>query len=159
MGKTAVRGDEDNNDPGATADQLYSLGYASTQTSPLGTAGLLELLNGARLFNQAKNITGLLLHREDSFMQVIEGRKEDVLALYERIRKDPRHHRVETLFEDEIDTREFSDWQMGFIELDGIDVSLLPGFSNFLVEEDTPRTLLERLSRTKRLLLLFRNLS
>ena len=92
-------------------------------------------------------------------MQVIEGRRSDVMELYERIRKDPRHTRVETLFEDEIEEREFSDWQMGFIELDGVDVSMLPGFSNFLIESDTPRTLLERLSRTKRLLLLFRNLS
>ncbi len=159
MGRSAVLGEDDAGTPESEADQLYTLGYASTETNRLGTADLLELLNGAREFNQKHNITGILLHREDSFMQVIEGRKEDVLALYERIRKDPRHHRVETLFEDQIEEREFSDWQMGFIELDGVDMSLLPGFSSFLVEEDTPRTLLERLSRTKRLLLLFRNLS
>ena len=34
---------------------------------------------------------------------------------------------------------EFPDWRMGFVELDGIDVSLLPGFSNFLVDEVEPR--------------------
>ena len=158
MGNAAVPGDDRDDNPDSDDGRLYTLGYASTQTAPLGTAGLLELLNEARDFNQSHNLTGLLLHREDSFMQVIEGRKEDVLELYDRIKKDPRHTRVETLFEDEISEREFSDWQMGFIELDGVDVSILPGFSNFLVETDTPRTLLERLSRTKRLLLLFRNL-
>lgn len=159
MGKSAVPGAASADDPDATADALYTLGYASTQTAPLGTAGLIELLNEARSFNLAHDITGLLLHRDDSFLQVIEGRKSDVMALYERIRKDPRHQRVETLFEDYIDEREFSEWQMGFIELGGIDVSLLPGFSSFLAENEEPRSLLERLSRTKRLLLLFRNLS
>ena len=158
MGNAAVPGKNRHETPDPHDDELYTLGYASTQTAPLGTAGLLELLNEAREFNQSKGLTGLLLHREDSFMQVIEGRRSDVLELYERIKKDSRHTRVETLFEDDITEREFSDWQMGFIELDGIDVSMLPGFSNFLVEADTPRTLLERLSRTKRLLLLFRNL-
>ncbi|MDJ0877939.1 MAG: BLUF domain-containing protein [Halieaceae bacterium] len=159
MGRSAVPGAQGADTPEATADRLYTLGYASTQTAPLGTAGLIGLLNEAREFNQKHDITGLLLHRDDSFLQVIEGRKQDVLSLYEQIKQDPRHERVETLFEDYIEDREFSEWQMGFIELGGVDVSLLPGFSNFLVENEEPRSLLERLSRTKRLLLLFRNLS
>ena len=48
------------------------------------------------------------------------------------------------------------DWQMAFLELDGVDMSLLPGFSNFLTQTDTPRSMLERLSRGQRLMLLFR---
>ncbi len=159
MGRSAVPGAAGADTPEATAERLYSLGYASTQTAPMGAAGLITLLNEAREFNQSHDISGLLLHRGDSFLQVIEGRKGDVLELYQRIQADPRHDRVETLFEDYIEEREFSDWQMGFIELGGIDVSLLPGFSNFLIENEAPRSLLERLSRTKRLLLLFRNLS
>lgn len=159
MGKEAVPGAGSADDPDATDDRLYTLGYASTQTRDLGTAGLISLLNDARAFNLSHDITGLLLHREDSFLQVIEGSRRDVLELYERIKQDPRHQRVETLFEDFIEEREFSDWQMGFIELGGVDVSLLPGFSTFLAENEEPRSLLERLSRTKRLMLLFRNLS
>ncbi len=158
MGSNAVSSGNTEN-PEANDEQLYTLGYASTQSEPMGTADLLGLLNAAREFNEEHGITGLLLHREDSFLQVMEGPRAHVLELYDRIRSDPRHVRVETLFEDTIEAREFSEWQMGFIELDGIDVSLLPGFSSFLIEEDTPRTLLERLSRTRRLLLLFRSLS
>lgn len=159
MGRDAVPGESSIDDPEIHEDQLYSLGYASTQAKPFSTAELLELLNDAREYNACHGITGLLLHREDSFLQVMEGRRADVLALYDRIAADPRHTRVEILFEDPIEKREFSDWQMGFIQLDGVDVSLLPGFSTFLVEEETPRTLLERLSRSKRLLLLFKSLS
>ncbi|MEM0955881.1 MAG: BLUF domain-containing protein [Pseudomonadota bacterium] len=159
MGTQVVTGNFAGESPEAKDDQLYTLGYASTQSKPLATAELLELLNSSREFNGAHDITGLLLHREDSFLQVMEGRRADIKALYERIKVDPRHTRVEILFEDKIERREFSDWQMGFIQLDGIDVSMLPGFSTFLVEEETPRTLLERLSRSRRLLLLFRSLS
>ena len=158
MGISAVPGAVSADDPDAEASALYTLGYASTQTTPFDTPDLIALLNEARSFNLAHGITGLLLHRDDSFLQVIEGRKSDVQELYQRISKDPRHQRVEILFEDYIEEREFSDWQMGFIELGGVDMSLLPGFSNFLVENEEPRSLLERLSRTKRLLLLFRNL-
>jgi hypothetical protein len=142
-----------------SADSLYTLSYASTETAPLGTAGLLGLLNQARAFNVEHDITGLLLHREDSFLQVIEGRKSDVLDLYERIKRDPRHQRVEILFEEPIEEREYSDWQMAFIDLDGVDVSLLPGFSNFFAETGTPRTMLEEISRSRRLMLLFRSLA
>ena len=137
-------------------DELYSLSYASTETSELGTAELLALLNEARSFNDAHNITGLLLHREDSFLQVIEGRREDVELLFDRIKQDPRHQRVEVLFEQPIQEREFLDWQMAFLDLDGINMSMLPGFSNFLSHNETPRTMLERLSRSQRLMLLFK---
>lgn len=159
MGIHAVTGADSADIPDATDDRLYTLGYASTQTRKLTTADLIDLLNEARTFNLGHDITGLLLHRDDSFLQVIEGSKSAVLELYNRIRQDTRHQRVETLFEDYIEEREFSEWQMGFIELGGVDMSLLPGFSTFLVENEEPRSLLERLSRTKRLMLLFRNLS
>ena len=81
MGNTVVPADRADS-PDESADVLYTLGYASTETAPLGTAGLLELLNEARTFNLAHGISGLLLHRENSFLQVIEGRKSEVLALY-----------------------------------------------------------------------------
>ena len=44
----------------------------------------------------------------------------------------------------------------GRIDLDGIDLTLLPGFSNFLLDETQPRKFLRDLSRSKRLALLFR---
>jgi hypothetical protein len=157
MGDNVVTGDDEA--PDDAADTLYTLGYASTETAPLSTADLLELLNQARQFNLAHGITGLLLHRDNSFLQVVEGPKAELMALYERIKRDPRHQRVEILFEEPIAEREFSDWQMAFIDLDGIDVSMLPGFSDFLMETDKPRSMLERLSRGKRLMLLFRSLA
>lgn len=138
---------------------LFHLGYVSTQTGPMSPGELFSLLNQARETNRNRNVTGLLLHREDSFFQVMEGPKQDVLELFEILKKDPRHHRVEVLFEGACSEREFPDWRMGFIELDGVDVRLLPGFSNFLLDDAEPRRLLQELTRTRRLMLLFRSMA
>jgi hypothetical protein len=137
---------------------VYQLGYVSTQTRPMSPADLLDLLNSARAFNQRVNITGLLLHREDSFFQVIEGERRAVLALFERIRRDPRHQRVEVLFQEHCPTREFADWRMGFVELDGVDLRLLPGYSHFLSDGAEPNGVLRELTRSRRLMLMFRSM-
>ena len=138
---------------------LYTLSYASTATSKFGTADLLDLLKQARRANSQHGITGLLLHRDGTFLQVLEGPKSEVLTLYERIRQDERHADVETLVEEGLTAREFTDWQMAFAELDGVDVSLLPGFSSFLADPEDPRDMLETLGRGKRLARLFRALA
>jgi hypothetical protein len=137
---------------------VYQLGYVSTQTRPMSPADLLELLNRARASNQRADITGLLLHREDSFFQVIEGERTAVRELFERIRRDPRHQRVEILFEETCAQREFADWRMGFVELDGVDLRLLPGYSDFLSDHAEPQGVLRELTRSRRLMLMFRSM-
>ena len=143
-------------DPPAAPASLYHLGYCSTGTGPLTAADLIGLLGSARRRNQELDVTGLLLHREDSFFQIIEGSRANVLAVFERIRADPRHTRITVLFEGPATLREFSDWRMGFVELDNVDVRMLPGFSTFLRDGLEPRQVLEELTRTRRLMLLFR---
>ena len=54
-----------------------------------------------------------------------------------------------------IGAREFSDWQMAFIELDGQDFSAMPGFSDLLKRTPQARDFLQSLSRSKKLALLF----
>ena len=142
--------------PVAASASLYHLGYSSTLSSPLVASELIGLLQSARKRNQELDVTGLLLHREDSFFQIIEGSRQNVLAVFDRICSDQRHERITVLFEGPTGAREFSDWRMGFVELDNVDVRLLPGFSNFLNEGLEPRRVLEELTRTRRLMLLFR---
>ncbi|MDJ0738595.1 MAG: BLUF domain-containing protein [Gammaproteobacteria bacterium] len=137
---------------------LYHLGYVSTQTRPLSADDLVALLKQARARNQANGVTGLLLHREDSFFQVLEGNQEQVMQIFSSIERDPRHNRVEVLFQGPTATREFSDWRMGFVELDGVDVDRLPGFSDFLASGAGPRQLLKEFTETQRLMLLFRSM-
>ena len=158
MGYSTERCTSSGEEPTSVDEKLYRISYASTQTAELQASDLIEMLQSARAHNEAKNITGVLLHRQDSFLQIIEGEENAVRDLFEKISKDPRHQRVELLAGDVVEEREFSDWQMGFVELDGVDVSMLPGFSNFLNEDDDSRTVLRRLSQTRRLMLLFKSL-
>ena len=139
-------------------DRLFHLGYVSTETGDLGTAGMLELLTEARKINTSRGITGLLLHRERSFYQVMEGSEDAVRQTFDSIEKDTRHKGIDVLFEGEVDDREFPDWQMGFLNLDGVDIDTLQGYSDFLSREDNAKDFLEKLSRGKRLALMFRSM-
>ena len=141
-----------------TSDRLFHLGYVSTETGDMGSAGMVELLNEARRSNTSRDITGLLLHRDRSFYQVMEGAEDIVRETFDRIEKDERHTAIDVLFEGEVDEREFPDWQMGFLNLDSVDIETLQGYSDFLSREDNARDFLENLSRGKRLALMFRSM-
>ena len=64
---------------------MFRLIYVSTAVRLLNKDELVEILNVSREKNARLNITGLLLYKDGNFMQLLEGRKEDVLALYDVI--------------------------------------------------------------------------
>ena len=140
------------------SNRLFHLGYVSTETGDLGSDGMVDLLIKARRFNTSRDITGLLLHRDRSFYQVLEGAEDIVRQTFDSIEKDKRHTAIDVLFEGEVDEREFPDWQMGFLNLDGVDIETLQGYSDFLSREDNAKDFLENLSRGKRLALMFRSM-
>ena len=140
------------------SDRLFHLGYVSTETGDLGSSGMVGLLTEARRINTSRDITGLLLHRDRSFYQVLEGEEEVVRQTFDSIEKDERHTAIDVLFEGEVDEREFPDWQMGFLNLDGVKIETLQGYSDFLSREDNAKDFLENLSRGKRLALMFRSM-
>ena len=143
---------------GTSDDELIHLAYVITQTRDMKAADLISLLTEVRGLNESRNISGLLLHKNQSFFQVIEGSRARVQETFNNIMRDQRHEGVEVLFDEPLEAREFSNWQMGFLDLDGIDVSMLRGYSNFFDSDEEPRAFLKALSRGERLALLFRDL-
>ena len=139
-------------------DALYHLGYVSTEAVKFSEEALVALLSEARNANADRDVTGLLLYREGSFYQVLEGSESAVMATFHDIEGDPRHKEVRILFNGETDAREFADWKMGFLNLDGVDADTLSGFSDFMTRDAQPQEFLENLSRGKRLALMFRTL-
>ena len=137
---------------------LFHLGYVSNETQQFSPEALIALLTEAREANGKRNVTGLLLYREGSFYQVLEGAESEVMSTFNGIKGDPRHDSVRVLFKGDATTREFADWQMGFLNLDGVDIESLSGFSDFLSREAQPQEFLENLSRGKRLALMFRSM-
>ena len=146
--------------PAANSDSfpLFHLGYVSSETQDFSPDALIALLTEAREANAKRAVTGLLLYREGSFYQVLEGAEADVMSTFNGIERDPRHGSVRVLFKGETSAREFADWQMGFLNLDGLDIDSLGGFSDFLSRDAQPQEFLESLSRGKKLALMFRSM-
>lgn len=103
----------------------YKLFYVSNATDELKDNGIDTILEASRKNNPAQGITGILLFRSGIFLQLLEGEKAAVDALYEKIQKDPRHSNVINLFTIEDEKRLFDDWAMGFCELGDLDVKMV----------------------------------
>ncbi|SPO19831.1 uncharacterized protein UTRI_00226_B [Ustilago trichophora] len=79
-----------------------------------------SILRASRLNNMGKGITGLLLYRDGSFAQFLEGPADAVDSLYDRIERDPRHHGVIRVVRQKVTKRDFRQWSMAFRDLDMI---------------------------------------
>jgi hypothetical protein len=108
---------------------LVRLLYASRAVEPLTQDVIDDILSSSRKANQATGITGLLCHSGDIFMQVLEGGRDAVSALYNRIANDPRHHNVVVLHHEEITERRFAGWTMGQVNLSRVNPSILLKYS------------------------------
>ena len=112
---------------------MIELIYVSRAVHRLNTAQLTTLLKIARANNTRAQITGMLLYDGfGTFLQALEGPAEAVDALFEKIKRDPRHTRVNLLWRKAITQRTFSDWQMGFRQLNEAPPNHLEGFTDFL---------------------------
>lgn len=111
---------------------LITLIYGSAAVEPFSEAELVALLEKAREKNRRLGITGMLLYRDGNFLQVLEGEAEAVDALLETIRRDPRHRGILVFLKRPLPQREFSDWEMGFVNLDSVSPEQLPGYSSYL---------------------------
>ena len=107
---------------------MFNLVYASKATKPLTGGELVDWLHHFREKNTRLKITGLLLYKDASFMQALEGEEDAVRDLFDVIRRDNRHHRVNPVLTITVSTRQFPDWSMGFKNLDGIDALSIPGY-------------------------------
>ena len=91
---------------------MYRLIYRSRATSPLDWPVIEAILHAADKNNRNHKITGFLLASRSHFMQVIEGRYEDVNRTFMRIVRDKRHTDVEIVGFDVISGRLFGGWSM-----------------------------------------------
>lgn len=106
---------------------MIQLIYTSVATRPFTSQELRELLRRARETNERLGVSGMLLHVDGSFLQVLEGERDVLMPLYDRIAKGTRHKRVLTLLARDVSERNFPDWSMGFFDGTGR-ASLLAGY-------------------------------
>lgn len=94
--------------------------YRSKVTDEMGANDVGDILLTSRMNNQRRSITGALLYRNGYFLQILEGKSEDVDDLVRRIRKDKRHTAFTVLFSGEIGERAFPDWSMARVPEDAV---------------------------------------
>ena len=94
--------------------KLVQLVYASRMPSRLPLSEILAIIRAAQHRNAERGITGVMSFGEDCFLQVLEGPRDAVNRLYATLIADPRHTDLTILGYEEITTRRFAEWSMGF---------------------------------------------
>jgi hypothetical protein len=95
----------------------YAISYVSTASEKLTEIEIKKTLEFSKNWNSDHDITGILLFSEGNFFQVLEGDKELLQDLFERIKSDSRHKNVIRIFEKEIDSSNFDGYSANFITL------------------------------------------
>jgi hypothetical protein len=83
---------------------LTRLIYISRAVGPQTTTVTTQILETARAYNKAHNLTGVLCQGKGLYVQVLEGERSVVNSLYRRIAADSRHVDAEIVLFGEIKT-------------------------------------------------------
>jgi len=100
---------------------------------------ITEILIAAHRNNHPRGVTGVLLYQNQFFVQVLEGKPDDVQYIFDKIKNDPRHSNVTVIQQNPIKKRGFPTWSMGFKNLDelsGEDAEKLRDFLEAPITEE-----------------------
>ena len=90
--------------------------------------GLSDIYTRSRKRNAERGITSVMSFRKARYLQVIEGKVEDVDELFKKICDDPRHINIEKLLDCSISDRFFPKWSFKLLE----SVQKAPEFIRFI---------------------------
>lgn len=86
--------------------------------------------------NSTRNITGILLYNEGTFIQILEGHKQPLDNLFKTIHQDRRHNNITKILDRRIGDRLFSKYRTGF--------STLNNYSQLEEKELPPLSFIDR---------------
>ncbi|RYF42911.1 MAG: BLUF domain-containing protein [Comamonadaceae bacterium] len=92
--------------------QLHSIVYVSSASRKFSASELSQILEEVREKNRKSGLTGILLHCDGNFMQLLEGPLNALEETMGRIRGSRRHRAVTEFMCEPIETREFAGWSM-----------------------------------------------
>ena len=93
---------------------MRQLLYVSSTPRDIAPATVDDILTVSRANNAMLCVTGLLIHIDGGFLQILEGEERSLRDLYMRICTDRRHSETRLLLDREIESRAFTGWSMGF---------------------------------------------
>lgn len=120
---------------GATSmatDGLVCIVYYSSARHAMDGEALSRLLETSRKNNAAYGVTGMLLYHAGNFIQALEGPREAVARVFERIKQDAAHRNILAVGPMSIEQRYFPDWTMGDLRNDVLTPSGRDAVTDFL---------------------------
>jgi len=96
---------------------LTRLLYVSKPVGPITTFVTSSILEVCSVNNKKAEITGVLCQGSGIYLQVIEGQRSAINALYSRIISDKRHNQIELLSFEEVGQRRYGQWSMALVQL------------------------------------------
>ncbi|MFV9671139.1 diguanylate phosphodiesterase [Pantoea sp. ARC607] len=96
---------------------LTTIIYRSHISDDFPVRTLPEMVDNASKINTSHGVTGILLFNGTHFFQLLEGPEAGILAVYERICADRRHHNVVELMRDYAPYRRFGNAGMSLFDL------------------------------------------
>ena len=106
---------------------LRQIIYTSQASEQFNKRSLLDLLHTSRGYNTIDNISGVLMHRDGYFLQIIEGEQDVIEDLFQRLNNDTRHKNIKMILDRSVESRLFSNWAMGCADFYEPELSMLPG--------------------------------
>ena len=91
---------------------MYRLIYKSRSVQPLNWDIVRDIMHKSESNNEPRGVTGVLLAGRNHFLQVLEGKYEEVNYIFRRIMTDERHGDLSLISFSVIDARLFSAWAM-----------------------------------------------
>lgn len=136
---------------------MHQIVYVSAATEPMNASALEHLLKQCHRNNEAYDLTGLLIYKDERFMQALEGPKDNVKHMYATIREDERHTGVIQMAGHTIEERDFPGWPMGFRVENDPDPADMKGFTPLMDEDYLAEHFTDDLSFSHQMLLDFLN--
>ncbi len=111
---------------------MYRLVYVSTAKEDVGPDEIGRILDVSQSNNHERYVTGFLAHNGRNFMQALEGTREEVREIFDRILGDERHYGIVQIVGEPISERAFPDWAMNYFRVDD------PSGGTMVVRNDDP---------------------
>ena len=97
---------------------LLFLIYISRATQTLSEEEVKAISEVSAHNNQKLDVTGLLLHVGNYFVQVLEGEDSKISLLLNKIERDPRHTGMRIIYRGHTVRRLFLNWNMGYFNIE-----------------------------------------
>ena len=101
-----------------TDNLIFELTYKSTMREHVDASEIEKITQTSIENNKENQVTGCLVCQDNSFFQLLEGKKSQVLETFEKIKQDTRHFDIVELTKRINTERIFPDWNLALLSSD-----------------------------------------